>query len=133
MRLSKTASSKSLFAITLGDINARFSSWWKEDKTTAEGTYLEAFTFLHNFNQLLSEPTHIVSHFSPCIDLIFTSRPNLKVNFGIHCALNTKFYHQVKHCKLKLNIEYHPPYKQLVWNCKKTNAGSIKKSTESVN
>ena len=68
--LSKTASSNVLFTIILGDFNTRFSSRWKEGKTPAEGTHLEALTFLHNFNQLISEPIHIVSHFSSCIDLI---------------------------------------------------------------
>ena len=45
--LSKTASSSSLFTIILGDFNARSSSWWKKDKnkTTAEGTHLEALTY----------------------------------------------------------------------------------------
>ena len=52
--LSKTTSSNSLFTIILGDFNARSSSWWKEDKTTTEGTHLEALTSLHNFDQLTS-------------------------------------------------------------------------------
>ena len=44
--LSKIASTNSLFAIILGDFNARSLSWWKEEKTTTEGTHLEAFTSL---------------------------------------------------------------------------------------
>ena len=44
--LSKTASTNSLFAIILGDFNARSLSWWKEDKRTTEGTHLEALTSL---------------------------------------------------------------------------------------
>ena len=73
--LSKTASSNSLFTIILGDFNATSSTWWKEDKTTTEGTHLEALTSLHNFDQLISKPTHILSNSSWCNDLIFANQP----------------------------------------------------------
>ena len=131
--LSKTISSNSLFTIILGDLNARSSSWWKEDKTTTEGTHLEALTSLHNFDQLISEPIHILSNSSLCIDLIFTSQPNLVVNCGTHFTLNSKCHHQILHCKLNLSIKYPTPYEQLVWNYKKANTESIRKSLESVN
>ena len=61
-----------MFTVILDDANARSSSWRKENKTT-EGTQLEALTSLHNFDQLISEPTHILFHFSSCIDLILTN------------------------------------------------------------
>ena len=117
--LSKTASSNSLLTIILGDFNARSSIWWKEDKTTKESTHLEALTSLHNFDQLVSEPTHILSNSSSCIDLVFTNQPNLSVNCGTHSTLNTKCHHQITHCKLNLNIECPPPYEQLMRNYKK--------------
>ena len=131
--LSKTASSNSLFTIILDDFNARSSTWWKEDKTTTEGTHLEALTSLHNFDQLISEATHILSISSLCIDLIFTNQPNLVVNCGTHSTLNTKCHHQITHCKLNLSIKYPPPYKRLLRNYKKANTESIRKSLESVN
>ena len=53
--LGRIASSSSLFTIILGEFNARSSSWWKKDKTAGEGTYLEALTSLHNFDQLILE------------------------------------------------------------------------------
>ena len=93
--LNKTTSSRSLYTIILGDLNARSSSWWKEDKTTTEGTHLEALTSLHNFDQLISEPTHILSNSNSCIDLIFTNEPNLVVNYGTHYTLNSKCHHQI--------------------------------------
>ena len=130
--LSEFASSNSLFTIILRGFNRTSSSWWKKDKTT-EGTYLEALTSLHNFEELLSEPTHILSHFCSCIDLIFTNQPNLVVNWGTNSTLNTKYHDQMTHCILNLNIEYPPPYGQLVWDNKKPNTESIKKSIELVN
>ena len=112
--LSKIASTNSLFIIILGDFNARSSSWWKEDKVTTEGTHLEALTSLHNFYQLISEPTHLLPHSNSCINLIFTDQPNLVVNCGTHSFLNPKCHDQITHCKLNLNIEYLSPYERLV-------------------
>ena len=74
------------------------SSWWKEDKTTTEGTHLETLTFLDNFHQFISEATHLQPHSNSCIDLIFTDQPNLVVSWGTHSSLNS-------FCKLNLNIE----------------------------
>ena len=87
---SKTVSTNSFFTIILGDFNARSSSWWKEDKTATKGTHFEALTSLHNFHQLISEPTHLLPHSNPCIDLIFTDQLNLEVNCGTHSSLNSK-------------------------------------------
>ena len=119
--------------LILGNFNAKSSSWWKEDRTTTEGSQLEALTSLHNFHQLISEPTHILPNSNSCIDLIFTDQPNLAVNCGTHSSLNSKCHHQITHCKLNLIIEYPPPYERLVWDYKKANTENIKKSLESVN
>ena len=124
---------RAAFSLLFSSSSSRSSSWWKEDKTTTEGTHLEALTSVHNFDQLISEPTHILPNSSSCIDLIFTNQPNLVVNCGTHSTLNTKCHHQITHCKLNLNIDYPPPYERLVWNYKKANTESIKKSLESVN
>ena len=43
-----TASSISLFTITLGDFNTRPVFWWKNDKTTVESTRLDVLTSLHS-------------------------------------------------------------------------------------
>ena len=86
--LCKIVSSNYLFAIILGDFNARSLTWWKEDKTTTEGTHLEALKSLHNLDQFISEPTHILSNSSSCIDLIFTNQHNLVVNCSTLSALN---------------------------------------------
>ena len=117
--LSKTASSNSLFTIVLGDFNARSLTWWKEDKTTTEGTHLEALTSLHNFDQLISEPTHKLSNSSSCIDLILTCQPNLVGNCGTHSTLNTKCHHEITHCKLNLSIKYPPPHERQCGTTKK--------------
>ena len=48
------------------------------------------------------------------------------------CLFKFKCHHQITHCKLKLNIEYHPPYDRLVWDYRKANIESIQMLIESV-
>ena len=131
--MNTTASSSSLFTIILGDFNARSSFWWKNDKTTVEGARLEALTSSHGFHQLISEPTHLLPTSTSCTDLIFTDQSNLVVDSGTHSTLNPKCHHQITYCKLNLNIKYPPPYQRLVWDYKRANVESIKRSIELVN
>ena len=63
-----------------------------------------------------------------CIDLIFTDQPNLVVDSGTNSTLNPKCHHQITYCKLSLNIKYRPPYQRLVWDYKRANVESIKRS-----
>ena len=90
--LSQTASSNFSFTTILGDFNAKSLTWWKEDKITTEGTHLDAPTSLHNFHQLISKPTHILSNSSSCIDLTFTNQLNFEINCGTHYTLNKYIY-----------------------------------------
>ena len=131
--LSDTTLCNSLFTIILVDFNARSSVWWIRDKTTIEGTQLENLTSVHGFHQLISQPTHILPQTSSCIGLTFTDQPNLIVDSGVHPSLHSNCHHQITYCKLKLNIEYPPPYKRLVLDYNRANVEGIKKSIESVN
>ena len=69
-------------------INARSNNWCSSDKTTYEGKKLETLTSQCGFKQAISDPTHILESSSSCIDLIFTSRPNLVMNSGVHSSLH---------------------------------------------
>ena len=66
-------------------------------------------------------------------NFIFTNQSNLVVNCGTHFTLSTKYHHQTIDSKFNLNTEYPPAYEQLVWDYKKANDESIKKSIGSVN
>ena len=71
-------------SIIIGDFNARSNNWCSSDKTTYEGKKLESMTSKCEFKQVISDPTHILENSSSCIDLIFTSPPNLVMNSGFH-------------------------------------------------
>ena len=61
---------------------------------------------MYGFNQLKSDPTHILLASPSCIDLIFTDQPNLVVDIGAHPSLHTNCHHQITYCNLNLMIVY---------------------------
>ena len=58
--------------------------------TTPEGAKVDNWTSKYG---LIKEPTHISDNFRSCIDLIFTSQPNLVVDFGIYPSLHENGHH----------------------------------------
>ena len=80
----------------------------EKDKATAEGTHVEALTYLYNFHQRISKATHLLLESNSRIDFTFTDQPNLVVNCGTHASLNSKCHHQITHFKHNLNNEYSP-------------------------
>ena len=88
---------------------------------------------MHEFHQLISQPTHLLPQTSSHIYLIFTDQPNLIADTGIYPSLHLNFHHQITYGKLNLSIEYPPPYECLVWDYNRANVERIKKSIESVN
>ena len=65
--------------LVLGDFNAKLSRWHDKDSSTSEGISVENITSQFGLHQIINEPTHILENSSSCIDLIFTSQPNLSV------------------------------------------------------
>ena len=86
---------KPSFTIILGGFNARSSDWWPDDITSPEGTHINSLISMYGFDQLISDPTHILPASSSCIDLIFTDQPNLVVDSGVRPSLHTNCHHQI--------------------------------------
>ena len=61
------------FVLITSDFNAKSRNWSTNDTTTAEGGHLNFLVTLQYLNQLIIEPTHILEHYSTCINLIFTN------------------------------------------------------------
>ena len=64
---------------TIGVFNAKSKNWYSQDKTSFEGKTIESITSHFGLYQLINELTHLLENSSSCIDLIFTSHPNLVV------------------------------------------------------
>ena len=93
----------SLFVVT-GDFNVRSSSWSCNGINTVEGSHLYSLTSSNGFSKLINEPTHIQTNNSSCIDLIFTSQPNLSVNSGVHLSLHPNCHYQIVYTSLNFDI-----------------------------
>ena len=72
------------FSIILGDFNAKSKNWWHCDTQTSQVSQIDSLSTSYGFQQLISEPTHILKNSSSCIDLIFTDQPNLITGSGTH-------------------------------------------------
>ena len=99
---------KNPFLLTaIGDFNAKSSNWYNKDKTSFEGNTIENVTSQPGLHQIINEPTHILPNSSSCIDLIFTSQPNMVIESGIHSSLHSSCHHQIVFAKFNLKYVTH--------------------------
>ena len=112
----------------LGGFNAKFHNWCKNDITSHEGSMIDAITSNYGPHQLIQEPTHILNSSASCIDLIFTSQPNLVIESGVFSSPHPNCHHQVVFAKLNLSILYPPPYERTVWFYEKGNPELIRRA-----
>ena len=54
------------------------------DESNYEGTKIDCLAIEYDLKQLINDPTHLLENPSSCIDLAFTSQPNLVIDAGIH-------------------------------------------------
>ena len=92
LTLDKIDVNNPFMAVVLGDFNAKSNNWCKADIISLEGSKIDTIASSYGFNQLIQEPTHILNSSSSCIDLIFTSQPNLVMQFGTHSSLHSWNY-----------------------------------------
>ena len=116
--------------VILGDFNAKSSNWYKHDKTTDDGSKVEAITSHFALKQLIQEPTHILSNSSSYTDLVFRSQPSLVMESGVHSLLHENCHHQLVYAKFNLKVWYPPPYEREIWYYQHANIDQIKKATE---
>ena len=70
--------------VLLSDFNAKLSKWCKNDITASEGKVIENISSQFALHKVINEPTHILETSSSCIDMMFTSQPNLITESGVH-------------------------------------------------
>ena len=86
------------------------------------------FTWLLNNRNI-----HKANNSSTCIDLIFTSQPNLMIEFGVHPFLHPNRHHQIAYAKFNIKIHFPPPYLRKYWHYKDANTELIKTAIEKIN
>ena len=91
--------------VLLVDFNAKCTNWYKHDNNSysyRKNSYRENFIAVWIIYQVINEPTHIIENSSSCIDLIFTSEPNIVTESGAHPSLHPNCHHQVIYDKFNL-------------------------------
>ena len=53
-----------------GNFNVKSSNWYKYDKATYEGSKIDAITNQFGLQQLIKEPSHVLTDSPSCIDLL---------------------------------------------------------------
>ena len=124
-----TISANNLFlTVVTGVFNAKSNFWYKNDKTTYEGSKIDGIASQFGLHQLINEPTHLTRSTSSCINSIFTSQPNLVMESGVYSSLHENYHHQISCAKFNLKIYYPPPYEQEVWHYQRANVENIRKA-----
>ena len=116
-----------------GDLNIKSKSWYINDKTTTEGAKIEFVTSQYGLHQIINELIHVLENSSSCIDLIFTSQPNLVVDSGLHPSLHPNCHHQTVYAKCNLKIHFSPPYEREIWHFRQGNTELIRRAVHEFN
>ena len=119
-------------SIIIDDFNARSTKWWKLDKENLEGREINIITRAAGYSQLIHQPTNITKDSLSCIDLIFTSNPNLIKSSGVKMSLFEKCQHNIVYDKIDFKIPIPPPYMRDVWDYKNASAECIQRSISSI-
>ena len=119
--------------ILTGDFNARCNSWWKLDASNHAGESLKLATECLGLRQLISCATHITNRSASCIDLIFTSQPNIFADSGVHPSLHPSCRHDIIYGNLDLEVPSAPKYTRRVWHYCRADEHSMKASLNSIN
>ena len=82
---------------------------------------------------MIKEPTHILDTSSSCIDLMFTSLPNLIIDSGVHSSVHRNCHHQIVYAKFKSEITYPPHYLRYVWHYEDANIELVRGAIYKIN
>ena len=126
MNLETLAPRNPFLMVVIGDFNAKSKHWCSQDSTNFEGITIENVTSQFGLSQIITEATNILESSSSCIDLIFTTQPNLVVESGVHPSLHPNCHHQIVFAKFNLRIYYPPSYPREIWYCKQANTELIR-------
>ena len=113
----------------LGNFNAKLSLWYNKDITTYEGSKIEGVTSQFELQQIIKEPRYFIGDDSLCIDLIFTTQPNLVMEPGVHSLLHASCHHHITFAEFNLKIHCHRPYEWEVWHYQNANVDQIRQAT----
>ena len=130
LNLESVVENNAFVVVLLGNLNAKSSNWCKNSITTNEGRVIENTSSQFALHQAINEPTHILQSSSSCIDLIFTSQPNLITELGLHPSLHPNSLHQIVFAKFNLEFIFPPPYFSDVWHYQDATTDLIRRAID---
>ena len=93
------------------------SLWYNNDITTYEVSKIDDVTSQSGLEQIIKERTLIIVDSSLCIDLVFTTQPNLVIESGVFSSLHSNCDHYI----ITSEKFIPPPYEREDWNHQKAN------------
>ena len=81
--------------VVIGDFNVKSNNWYCRDTVDT----VDTTTKQYGFHQVIREQIHILDNTSSCIDLIFTSQPNLITESDVHLSLHPNCHYQIVYAK----------------------------------
>ena len=128
MNLDDSFNSNLFLTTVIGDFNAKSKNWSEGDRSTIEVSKIEFLTSQFGLSQIIKEPTHILENSSSCIDLIFTTQPNMVLESGVHHSLHQNCHHQIIFAKFNLKVYYPPPYERTIFHYSQANVDHIQQA-----
>ena len=133
LNLETLCQNNPFFIALIRDLNAKSKNWYSHDRTSHEGIEIENVTAQFGLQQIIKEPTSISNTSSSCIDLIFTSQPNLINDSAVHSSLHANCHHQIVFAKFNLHVVYTPPYLRAIWHYREANKRLIRRAIKEFN
>ena len=127
INLEDSFNSNPFLTTVIGDFHAKSKNWSEGDRSTIKGSKIEFLTSPFGPSQIIKEPTHILENSSSCIDLIFTTQPNMVLESGVHHSLHQNCHHQI-FVKFNLKVYYAPPYERTIFHYSQANVDHIQQA-----
>ena len=92
-------------SIITGDFNGKCSKQNSFDVNDNIGQELDTISSTAGYSRIIDKSTHFKNNWSSCIDLIFTSNPNIIVDWGIEKSLSVAVAIMISYLE-KLTLEF---------------------------
>ena len=87
LTLDAVSATNPFLIVAIGDFNAESSNYYTGDATAFEASKTDAITCQFGLLQIVNEPTHIQGKSVSCVDVIFSSQPNLVMSYGTNITI----------------------------------------------
>ena len=115
-----------LCSVITRDFNAHCWRWWHNDITNSAGQEIDSLTLSAGFKQIVDNPTHVVNNSISCIALLFCTKQNAILNYGVGVSIYDKCHHNIIFCKINIRVSLPPVYIHEVWDYSQVNVENIK-------